>query len=92
MRPSEAGYYRLRKAHHQKIRRCLGWRTLKREDHILSYTNAHLRTDSESVQMTMRRRRVLFAGFVVRMGEELLSRRVVFGEMLGGKGYSGVRE
>ena len=31
----------------------------------------------------------MFAGFVVRTGEERLPRRVMFGEMLGGKGYSG---
>ena len=68
--------------------RCLGGRKRKREDHILSYANALLRTDSESVETTVRRRRMLFAGFVARMGEERLPRRVIFGEMLGGKGYS----
>ena len=29
---------------------------------------------------------------MARMGEELLPRRVMFGEMLGGKGYSGRQE
>ena len=53
------------------------------------YANAPLRTDSESVETTVRRRRILFAGFVARMREERLSRRVMFGEMLGGEGYSG---
>ena len=62
-----------------------------REDYILSYANGFLRTDSESVETTVRRRRILFAGFVARTGEERLSRRVMFGEMLGGKGYSGDR-
>ena len=70
----------------------LGWRKRKREDHILSYANALLRTDFESVETTVRRRRILFAGFVARMGEERLPRRVMFGEMLGGKGYSGGQE
>ena len=51
----------------------------------MSYANALLRTDSESVETTVRRRRILFAGFVARMGEERLPRRVVFGEMLGVK-------
>ena len=72
--------------------RCLGWRKRKREDHILSYANELLRTDSESAETTVRRRRILFAGFVSRMGEERLPRRVMFGEMLGGKGYSGGQE
>ena len=35
---------------------------------------------------------MLFAGFVARMGEERLPRRVMFGEMLGFKSYSGGQE
>ena len=58
-------------------------------DRILSHAHAPLRTDSESVETTVRRRRILFAGFVAPMGEERLPRRAMFGEMLGGKGYSG---
>ena len=54
--------------------------------------NALLRTDSESVETTVRRRRILFAGFVARIGEERLPRRGLFGEMFGGKGYSGGQE
>ena len=71
-------------AHHQMLLRCHGGRKQKREDHILSYANALLRTDSESVETTVRRRRILFAGFVARMGDECLPRRVMFGEMIGG--------
>ena len=59
---------------------------------ILSYANALLRTDSESVETMVRRRRILFAGLLARMGEERLPRRVMFGEILGGKGYSGGQE
>ena len=83
--PSKADYDRLRKVHHQMLLRYLGWRKRNREDHILSYANALLRTDSESVETTVRKRRVLFAGFVARMGEERLLRRVMFREMLGVK-------
>ena len=90
--PSKTDYDRLRKVHHQMLLRYLGWRKRNREDHILSYANALLRTDSESVEATVRRRTILFAGFVARMGEERLPRRVMFGEMLGGKGYSGGQE
>ena len=90
--PSKADYDRPRKVHHQMLLRCLGWRKRKREDHILSYANARLRTDSESVETMVRRQRVLFAGFVACMGEELLPRSVMFGDMLGGKGYSGGQE
>ena len=35
---------------------------------------------------------ILFAKFVARMGEERLPQRVMFGELLGGKGYSGGQE
>ena len=56
-----------------------------REDHILSYANALRRTYFESVETTVRRRRILFEGFVARTGEERLPRRVIFGEMLGVK-------
>ena len=84
--PSNADYGRLRKVHDQMLLRCLGWRKRKREDHILSNANALPRTDSEGDGTQTR---VLFAGFVARMGEERLLRRVMFGEMLGGKGYSG---
>ena len=89
--PSKADY-RLRKVHHQMLLRYLGWQKRKREDHILSYANAFLREDSESVETTVRRRRILFAGFAGSMGEEHLPRRVMFGEMLGGiKATSGER-
>ena len=90
--PSKSDYRRLQKAHHQMLLRCLGWRKRKHKDPILSYANALLRTDSEGVETTVRRRRTLFAGFVARMGEERLSRRVMFGEMFEGKGYSGGQE
>ena len=82
-----ADYDRLRKVHHKMLLRCLGWRKRKCEDHTLSYANALVKADSESIETTVRRRRMLFAGFVARMGEERLPRRVMFGEMVGGKGY-----
>ena len=34
----------------------------------------------------------MFAGFVARMREERLPQRVMFGEIVGGKGYSGGQE
>ena len=67
---SKADYDRIRKVHHQMLLRCLGWRKRKREHHILSYVNALLRTDFDSVERTVRRRK--FAGFVARMGDCLL--------------------
>ena len=86
--PKPAGYDRLRKVHHKPLLRCLGWRKRKREHHTLSYANALVKADSESIEAAVRRRRVLFAGFAARIGEERQPRRVMFGEMVGGKCYS----
>ena len=68
--------------------RCLGWRERKRDDHTLSYADARAKTASESIEAIVRKRRILFAGFVARMGEKRLPQRVMFGEFVGGKGYS----
>ena len=50
------------------------------------------KTASESIEAIVRRRRILFAGFVARIEEERLLQRVMFGELVGGKGYSGGQE
>ena len=66
--------------------RCLGWRKWKRDDHTLSYADALAKTASESIGAIVRKRRILFAGFVAIMGEERLPQRVMFGEFVGGMG------
>ena len=86
-RSSKADHDRLRKVHHQILLRCLSWRKRKREEHILSYPNTLLRTDSESAETTVRRQRIFFAGFVARTGQERLPRSVM--RLPRGKGYSG---
>ena len=35
--------------------RCLGWRKRKRDDHTLSYADALAQTDSESVEVIVRK-------------------------------------
>ena len=47
----------------------------------LSYALALVKTDSESIETTVRRRRILFVVVVTRTTEE-----VMFGELVGGKG------
>ena len=74
--PSKTDLGRLREIHHKMVLRCIGWSKQKREDHILSHASALLRTNSKSVETTVRRRRLLFAGFVTRMGEERPLKRV----------------
>ena len=69
--------------------RHLGWREWKPDDHTLLYADARAKTESESIEAAARKRRRLLAAFVARMGEERLPQRVMFGEFVGGKGYSG---
>ena len=86
--PNKPDYDRLRRVHHSMFLRCLGWRKRKRDDHTPSYADALAETASESIEVIVRQRRIWFAGFVARMGEERLPQRVIFGELVGGKGYS----
>ena len=48
--------------------------------------------ESESIEATIRRRRVLFAGFVARMEDTRLPKCVVFGQLVGGAGCMGGQE
>ena len=91
-RPNKPDYDRLRRVHHSMLLRCLGWRKRKRDKHTLSYADALAKTASESIEAIVRKRVILFAGFVARMGEERLPQRVMLGELVGGKGYSGGQE
>ena len=90
--PNKPDYDKLRRLHHSMLLRCLGWRKRKRDDHTLSYADALAKTASESIDAIVRKRRILFAGFVARMREERLPQRVMFGELVGSKGYSGGQE
>ena len=90
--PKKPDFDRLRRVHRSMLLRCLGWRKRKRDDHTLSYADALAQTDSESVEAIVRQRRISFAVFVARMGEERLPQRVMFGEFVGGEGYSGGQE
>ena len=90
--PNKPGYDRLRRVHHSMLLQCIGRRKRKRDGHTLSYADALAKAASESIEAKVRQRRILFAGFVARMGEEHLPQRVMFGELVGGEGYSGGQE
>ena len=80
----------LRKTHHRLLLRCIGWKRKHGDGyHVLSYADALAKTGCENVETTVRKRRILFAGFVARMGNERLPKRMMFGELEGGKGYVG---
>ena len=52
-----------------------------RTNHVVSYRDVLEQADSESIETTVRRRRLLWAGSVVRSDAKRLNRRVVFGEL-----------
>ena len=58
--PNKPDYDGLRRANHSMLLRCLVWRKQKRDDHILSYTDALARTAFESIEAIVRKRRILF--------------------------------
>ena len=85
--PCTCHYDKLRRAHHRFLPRCIGWRKHNRAKHPISYLDTLLiKTGSESTEATLRRRRILFAGFVARMEDTRLSKCVMFGELVGGAG------
>ena len=51
-----------------------------------------MKTGSESVEATLRKRRILFAGFVARMEDTRLPKCVMFGELVGGSDSSAGQE
>ena len=82
----------LRRAYHRFLTRCIGWRKHNRADHPILYLDTLVKTGSESIEATLRRRRILFAGFVARMENTRLPKCVMFGEMVGGTGCGGGQE
>ena len=90
--PRACHYDTLRLANHRFLTRCIGWRKHNSADHPISYLDTLVQTGSESTEAALRRRRILFAGFVARMEDTRLPKCVVFGEMVGGAGCVGGKE
>ena len=87
--PCACHYNTLRRAYHRFLIRCIGWRKHNCADHPISYLDTLVKTGSESIEATLRSRRILFAGFVARMANTRLPKCVMFGEMVGGAGCVG---
>ena len=90
--PRACHYDTLRRAHHRFLTRCIGWQKHNRADHQISSLDTLVKTGSESIEATLRRRRILFAGFVARMEETRLPKCVMFGEMVRRAGCVGGQE
>ena len=84
--PRACHYDTLRRAHHRFLTRCIGWRKHNRADHPISYLDTLFKTESESIEANLRKRRILFAGFVARMEDTKLPKCVIFEELVGGTG------
>ena len=78
--PRTCHYDTLRRAHHSFLTHCVGWRKNNRIDNPISYLDTLVKTGSESIEATLRRRRTLFAGFVAHMEDTRLPKCVMFGE------------
>ena len=88
--PRACHYETLRRVHHSILRRCIGWRKTNRADHPIFYLDTLMKTGSESIEVTLRRRRILFAGYVARMEDTRLPYCVMFGELMRSAGCGGV--
>ena len=87
--PCACHYDTLRRTNHSSLIRCLAWRKKNLTDHTISYLDTLIKTRSESIEETMRRRWILFAGFVARMEDTRLPQCVVLRELMGVTGCLG---
>ena len=91
--PRACHYDTLRRTYrHRLLTRCIGWRKHNRADHPICYLDTLIKTGSESIEATLRRRRILFAGFVVLMEDTRLPKCAMFGELVGGARCVGDQE
>ena len=77
-------FAKLQMAHHQVLLRVNGFQRRLRTDHTTpSYAKALQMTRCESIETTIRERRLFFAGAVARQSKERLPSRATFGTMAG---------
>ena len=90
--PRACHYDTLRRAHHRFLTRCIGWQNDNHDDLPISYLDTLIKTGNESIEATLRKRRILFTVFVVRMEDTRLPKCVIFGELVGGADCAGGQE
>eukprot|EP00752_Nemacystus_decipiens_P005560 g5031.t1 len=83
--PRRDHYRLLRTTHHQLLLRVIGHRRKRGTHRQLSYAQALKRAGCQSVEATIRQRRLLFAGAVARQPDKRLPKRLMFGELTGGE-------
>ena len=74
-------YNKLRPIHHRMLLRILESWCKSPNNRILSYNNDRQRTGCETIEVTVRTRRLLWPGALLRMGDHRLPKRVMSGEL-----------
>jgi hypothetical protein len=78
-------YDLVRRSHHHSLLRCIGFQKKRRTDHLLAYHEVLARTKCQSIETTILRRRLIWAGKLVRMEDSRLPKAMLFGEMENGQ-------
>ena len=79
--PLKDHYTKLRTTHDRMLLRILGAWCKPPNKRILFYKDDLQRTECESIETTVRTRRLLWAGALLRMGDRRLPKRVMSGEL-----------
>lgn len=84
--PLTAGHLDYLRQHHcRHLQRLLGFKKKEYTDHPLAYHIILKKTKCESIEATIRRRRILEAGRILRMSDDRLPKMMLFGELAAGK-------
>ena len=87
--PRNAHYQQLRTTHQKLLLRVIGYRRVHGTCRKMSYAKALKKTGSQSVEATIRQRRLLFAGALARQGDKRLPKPLLFAGRLDGGGDPG---
>ena len=83
--PRNTHYRQLRTTHHKLLLRVIGYHRVHGTYRKMSYAKARKalkKTESQSVEATIRQRRLLFAGALARQDDKRLPKRLLFAERL----------
>ena len=83
--PRRDHYRLLRRTHHRLLLRVIAYRRERGTCRQLSYAQALKKTGCQSVEATIRQRRLLFAGAVARQAAGHLLKRLMDGKLVGGE-------
>ena len=82
--PRRDHYRSLRRTHHRRLLRVIGYRRERGTYRQLSYAQALKKTGCQRVEATIRQRRLLFAGAMARQPAGRLPKRLMGGKLVGG--------